>query len=76
LITRTRVVNCRTDPFDQYIGRAGHGQSGYYGNQFVVGRDGTREEVLERFLRDFAVRVEQDMEYRGRVKALKGLRLG
>ena len=35
---RTSVVNLRSEPYDVYIGRAGHGKSGKWGNPFVVGQ--------------------------------------
>lgn len=38
-----RVVHCRREPYDVYGGRPGP-----WGNPFVVGRDGTREEVIAR----------------------------
>ena len=43
------VVNLRSSAFDVYIGRAGHGQDGRFGNPFVVGRDGVRGECVEKF---------------------------
>ena len=42
----TTVVNIRTHEYDVYIGRAGHGRSGYFGNPFSVSRDGGRERVI------------------------------
>ena len=45
----TRVVNLRDEPYDVYIGR---GRGSRWGNDFVVGRDGTREEVIEKFRRE------------------------
>lgn len=43
---KTTVVNIKTwkDGRAVYIGRGG-----YWGNPFKVGRDGTREEVIEKF---------------------------
>ena len=38
------VVHCKRAPYDVYIGRPGP-----FGNPFVVGRDGTREEVIEKY---------------------------
>ena len=38
------VVHCKRDPFDVYIGRPT-----VYGNPFVVGKDGTREEVILKY---------------------------
>jgi len=45
----TRVVNLRTtNVFDVYIGRK-PGQPHHYGNPFVVGDDGDRDEVTDMF---------------------------
>lgn len=35
------VVHCKKEPYDVYIGRPSK-----WGNPFVIGKDGTREEVL------------------------------
>ncbi len=40
------VVNMRTDPYQRYIGR---GQNSKWGNPFVVGRDGTRDECITKY---------------------------
>jgi Domain of unknown function (DUF4326) len=47
------VVHCRKWPYDVYIGRPSlgirrdiPGSDGRWGNPFVVGKDGTREEVI------------------------------
>ena len=39
-----RVVHCKREPYDVYIGRGSK-----WGNPFVIGRDGTREEVIQRY---------------------------
>ena len=39
-----KVVHCKRDKYDVYIGRPGP-----YGNPFEIGRDGTREEVVEKY---------------------------
>jgi hypothetical protein len=39
-----RVVHCRLEPYDIYIGRPSK-----WGNPFVVGRDGARGECVEKF---------------------------
>ena len=36
-----RVVHCKKSPYDIYIGRPSK-----WGNPFVVGKDGTREQVI------------------------------
>ena len=38
------VVHCKKEPFDVYIGRGSK-----WGNPFVIGKDGTREEVIEKY---------------------------
>lgn len=50
-MTETRVVHVRRAPhFDIYIGRPMGGQPGQgWGNPFKIGRDGTREEVIEQY---------------------------
>jgi len=42
---KTRVVNLRREPYDVYIGRGSK-----WGNPFIIGRDGTREEVLSKHM--------------------------
>lgn len=44
MTTEGRVVHCKKEPFDVYIGRPTK-----WGNPFVIGRDGTRAEVIEKF---------------------------
>ena len=41
---KTRVVHCKKEPYDVYIGRPGK-----WGNPFVIGKDGTREEVVAKY---------------------------
>jgi hypothetical protein len=45
------VVNVKRNiPFDVYIGRTSYGYiSQGWGNPFEIGRDGTREEVIEKY---------------------------
>lgn len=66
----TTVVHVR-DGCDVRIGRPGT-----FGNPFVIGRDGDRGEVIARHAHYFRVRVETDPEFRAKVLALKGKRLG
>lgn len=44
---KTRVVNKYREPFDVYIGRGGP-----WGNRYVIGKDGTREEVIAKHRAD------------------------
>lgn len=40
----TSVVHCKKEVFDIYIARPSK-----WGNPFVIGRDGTREEVIQKY---------------------------
>ena len=40
----TAVVHCKRTSYDVYIGRPSK-----WGNPFEIGRDGTREEVIEKY---------------------------
>lgn len=79
---KTLVVNLRLEPYDFYIGRAGKGQSGYYGNDHVIGFCNicgvthTREESIQAFRDEFHARILADKEFKDRVLELKGKRLG
>jgi len=39
-----KIVHCKKNRYDVYIGRPSR-----WGNPFIIGGDGTREEVLEKF---------------------------
>lgn len=39
-----RVVHCKKEPYDVYIGRPSK-----WGNPFIIGKDGTREEVIRKY---------------------------
>lgn len=76
---RTKVVNLKRESFDIYIGRAGKGRDGYFGNPIRIERYGDPDhlvEVLARFRTYFMERVENDPDFRERVLALRGKRLG
>jgi len=40
----TRVVHCKKEKYDVYIGRPSK-----FGNPFEIGKDGTRKEVIEKY---------------------------
>lgn len=42
-----KVVHCKKEPYDVYIGRPSK-----WGNPYIIGRDGTRSECIEKY-RDF-----------------------
>ena len=43
---KTTIVHCRRDSYDVYIGRPSK-----WGNPFSIGRDGNRQEVIDKYRR-------------------------
>lgn len=72
----TTVVNMQFKNYDVYIGRAGRGEDGYFGNPFTTGSSGGRREAIARFKTYFLERIDKDAEFKTRVLALKGKQLG
>ena len=42
--TKTRVVHCRREKYDVYIGRPSK-----WGNPFIIGKDGSRQDVIVKY---------------------------
>jgi hypothetical protein len=85
----TTVVNIRNEEYDVYIGRAGKGQDGYFGNNHPVYQISkswtecpichckhTRDEAITAFKKDFDTRINNDVEFKQKVLSLRGKRLG
>lgn len=70
---KTEVVNIRKEPYDVYIGRAGHGQEGQFGNPY---KDGTREENIKNYKIYFYNKIKNDIFFRNSILALRGKKLG
>lgn len=50
IICSTKVVHCKKEPYDVYIGRAVSGLKGsIWANPFKIGPDGDRDEVIEKY---------------------------
>lgn len=75
-VKTTRVVNLHREPYDVYIGRAGKGQDGYFGNPYPLRDESMRDLVLEQWRKHFVHRIMTDPEFRWRVETLRGKRLG
>lgn len=73
---KTRVVNIRKESCDVYIGRAGHGKDGYFGNPFRLDAEMARGGTLESYRKYFYHRLSTDEEFRGRIGELRGKTLG
>lgn len=63
----TRVVHCKIEPYDVYIGRPSK-----WGNPFTIGRDGDRDDVV----RLYCEWIEHQPELLAEVGSLKGKTLG
>lgn len=72
----TKVVNIHLDEYDVYIGRAGHGHDGYFGNPFRIWDSADIGASLGAFKDYFLRRIAIDNEFRRRVLELKGKTLG
>lgn len=78
-MTPTTVANINNgEPYDVYIGRAGHGHDGIFGNPFPLVKDNkrTREKCINQYREYFYQRLETDVEFKQRVLELKGKVLG
>lgn len=70
---RTSVVNIRSEKYDVYIGRAGRGKNGYFGNPFT---NGSRQDVIDAYRTYFYERLKNDEAFLKDVISLRGKRLG
>jgi hypothetical protein len=69
----TRVVHCKREQYDVYIGRKTRDMSGsIWGNPFQIGKDGTREEVIAKY-RQYIL---SKPELLGQLESLRGKTLG
>lgn len=53
-----------------YIGRAGNGEDGYFGNPYLIGQDGSREAVISLYTEWFIEKIEVDPIFRERILGL------
>lgn len=75
-IQQTRVVNLKTHHYDVYIGRAGKGQDGYFGNPIRLAAGRTRGATLDEYKKYFEDRLNTNPEFKKRIHELKGKVLG
>lgn len=73
---KTMVVNVYKEPYDVYIGRAGKGKDGYFGNPFPLSFGEERGSTLEKYREYFVKRLETDLEFKEKVLTLHGKTLG
>lgn len=72
----TTVVNIRNAAYDVYIGRAGRGESGYFGNPFRLQAGESRGNTIERYRKYFNTRIAEDTEFKAHILGLRGKTLG
>lgn len=73
---KTTVANLHVieqlGPYDVYIGRAGKGFKGYFGNPFTTGN---RETIFYKYKEYFYTRIEKDAGFKAEIEKLRGKRL-
>jgi hypothetical protein len=57
-----KVVHCKKAPFDVYVGRPSK-----WGNPFIIGKDGNREEVIKKY-RDWLMKQPSLLNQLGELK--------
>lgn len=72
-MSKTRVVNIYKEPYDVYVGRAGKGENGKFGNPYS---SDDREKDLALFREYFYNRLKTDSEFTHLIRKLRGKRLG
>lgn len=68
---KTKVVNVHKEPYDVCIMRPS-----ILGNPYMIGPDGTREEVIEKFRIYFRQRIHDSLVYLQAVGELRGKKIG
>lgn len=74
----TKIIHIKDAPKDWktnsdyvYIGRAGKGLDGYFGNPYRLYNEEEREECLVRYQKWFFETIEKDQEFKERILNLK-----
>lgn len=76
---RGRVVHCRREDYDIYVGRGKcprTGEEGLFGNPFVIGKDGDREDCIRKYEEYIRAEIARDNLVKLAVKCLFTLTLG
>ena len=72
----TKVVHIYKKPYDVYIGRAGRGKSGYFGNPFPLKKGAERGSTLLQYKMWFDNKIKTDPLFKEEIIKLKGKTLG
>ncbi len=68
---KDKIVHCKRQSYDVYIGRPT-----IYKNPFFIGKDGNRQEVIEKFKAYFLNRIVTDSQFKSAIRKLNGKVLG
>ncbi len=71
-VHKTMVVNIKTYPKKDYVFI---GRGSPFGNPYVIGKDGDRDEVIKKYERDFYKKIKNE-RFKRLVLSLKGKKLG
>ena len=72
----TQVVNLYKQDYDVYIGRAGRGKNGYFGNPFTLKKGQPKGSTLEQYKEYFYNRIKTDPKFKKKIHQLKDKTLG
>jgi hypothetical protein len=72
LTTVENIYKVKESENTVYIGRAGKGRDGYFGNPFSLFAVKNRRDVLRKYRDYFWDRLETDKEFKERVESLRG----
>lgn len=67
----TKVVNIKFEHADVVCGRGT-----IYGNYYLIGRDGTRDEVCDKYHKEFHYRIKKDSKFKAAILRLKDKTIG
>jgi len=70
-VEQTKVVNIRKNKYEIRIDR-----KSIFGNPFILGVDGNRDEVIEKYKKYFYEKIKRDSDFKNKVLNLKGKILG
>lgn len=75
-LKETKIVNLYKEPYDIYIGRAGKGKDGYFGNPIKLKPTQKPGDTLTEYKEYFINKINTDSEFKDKVLELKGKILG
>lgn len=68
---KRKIVHCKKHKYDVYVGRPS-----IFGNPFTIGKNGNREEVIEKYRDYFLNKINSNLQFKKAVEKLRGKVLG